>query len=555
MTRESLVPLEPLDAEALRQILQPLQQEPTWSRWSQALPAIQGARDRVAVIEEEFRRINPLVPFLAQVCWRPRSALRLEEERLPVERARRIPERAVAALLAHPEDWAGRTLRSVHAARILSVVTEDEWALYENRVAVQLLHHLLRWSALRLEWLRRLDRMEREVSDFSGDTGGTHWRSNRLCSLWGALVQDDELARRSRRLREAMEQLRLRLLGLLDAPLCRRLGVPSSESLGLRSTNILTHDPVYRRLVELWRAWLTTEQQARETERERQHKQAQTRQDFGDFTLLLVLRALDSLGYQPTDDASPLDGPDPIELQGPLGRSLLLRSRDEFVFAVGDASLRVVPCPGRLPPDRAETWWHQQRARSASEDRLLLLNGSPDLARDSTLPEAVARALCGWSWPRVLVVSPWSLDSIERVARVLRGWESERRLSQRFPAVERRTDEPIPGAWFAGNSARMVLNYPPTSYELDALETWQRQALAALPRPSFSARAGSEGQAPQGAERCRRLRESTARSRGFFLAKVSDLLQQCQPGQGPRRRNLVVPLPELPGGVGAVALR
>lgn len=97
--------------DALRRLAGNLERTTDWSGWLDTLPVIQGVQEMLAEIGKQHLRMSALIPYLAQVCWKPRSSLRTEEERLPVERARRIPERAAAVLLAHPEDWAGRTLR------------------------------------------------------------------------------------------------------------------------------------------------------------------------------------------------------------------------------------------------------------------------------------------------------------------------------------------------------------------------------------------------------------------------------------------------------------
>jgi hypothetical protein len=103
---------------------------------------------------------------LQHVCHKPRLHLRVEEERLPVSRARRTPVRAVAELVSHPGDWEHRTLRSIQPSRVLARQIEDEWNLYENRVAVRLVDHLLAYLAKRLEELAK-DQGDPRSRDYS----------------------------------------------------------------------------------------------------------------------------------------------------------------------------------------------------------------------------------------------------------------------------------------------------------------------------------------------------------------------------------------------------
>jgi len=73
-----------------------------------------------------------------------------------VSRARRWPIRAVADLVSHPADWEHRSLRSIQPARVLARRIEDDWDLYENRVAARLVDNLLAYLARRLEELRKI---------------------------------------------------------------------------------------------------------------------------------------------------------------------------------------------------------------------------------------------------------------------------------------------------------------------------------------------------------------------------------------------------------------
>ncbi len=155
-----------LESDAAARLAQTVGDGPSWETQA-ATPAVAqrlAERARPQPLDLEIARH---LQHLQHVCHHPRLHLRVEEERLPVSRARRSPVRAVADLVSHPGDWEHRTLRSIQPSRVLARQIEDEWNLYENRVATRLVDHLLAYLAKRLEELRRI----REILDTSRDYG------------------------------------------------------------------------------------------------------------------------------------------------------------------------------------------------------------------------------------------------------------------------------------------------------------------------------------------------------------------------------------------------
>ena len=120
-------------------------------------------------------------------CRRPRTHLRVEVERTPVSRARRSPVQAASYLASHTEDWERPTLSAVIPKRILSVVRDDEYDIYENRVAARLVDNLLAYlAAADQRGLATPGALRRSACDFSATAGtGSHWRQARVFRLWG----------------------------------------------------------------------------------------------------------------------------------------------------------------------------------------------------------------------------------------------------------------------------------------------------------------------------------------------------------------------------------
>ena len=218
------------------------------------LPLVPGVDERVRLHPLEKEALAKL-PHLQHVCHHPRLHLRVEVERVPVARARRVPARAAAALVAHPGDWEHRTLRGIQPSRVLAVQVEDEWNLYENRVAVRLVDHLLLWTSRHLDELRRLQDIADAGQGFDDEARGSLFRSQRLYELWGRFFVDDALTSELTDTLKALERLQRALQALLDTPLYREIPRDTFVPVTLVSTNILANDPHYRKVAGLWRAW------------------------------------------------------------------------------------------------------------------------------------------------------------------------------------------------------------------------------------------------------------------------------------------------------------
>jgi hypothetical protein len=433
---------EAIDLHALERLATPLLDGAPWTTWVETLPLVPQIGEKAQLHPLEKEALKQLA-HLQYVCHRPRLHLRVEEERLPVSRARRVPARAAAALVSHPGDWEHRTLRGIRPAKILATQVEDEWNLYENRVAVRLVDNLLGWVGRRRDELSRLKSMAEEGSDFHDEARGSRWRGGRLYALWGSYFSDNVLMRELLRTLQLVERLERDLQALLDSPLYRKIPRNMSVPDVLRPTNILVSDPHYRKVAALWRAWGRHGSAPHPTREELRRRRQAACLHFGTFARLVVVRALHEFGYRVPPDTV-LTGSAVVELSSPLGDARLRCSEGAMSLELRNATLRVVPMLAPLTPDWASALWSQLRdhAGKASDTVVLALGRPQDL---DGVDEETAKAFAGWSWPRVQPISPWSLDAVERVARVLRGWEASHRLTGYPPRAVVRPD---PGVTF-----------------------------------------------------------------------------------------------------------
>ncbi len=422
-----------LESMAVAQVVASLDAGGSWAQWADAVPVVEDLDERVHLRPLEKEALF-LLPHLQRVCHRPRLHLRIEEERVRVARARRVPVRAAASLVAHPADWEHRTLRGIQPSRILATQIDDEWDLYENRLAARLVDHLLAYTAGRLDEIRRLAAMVEEGRDFQDQTDGSRFRAKRLHTLWGRFFDDDAMARELEHTRRTLEGLQRSMQMLLDSPLYVHVNRGVFVSPVLVPTNILVNDTHYRKVAALWRAWVRHGHHPGPTRDELRRRREQECRSFDLFARLVVIQALNGLGYGP----SPADAPQAglrVSLDGPLGPAWLESEGGVCRFGIGRKHLRILPVLAPVDRERAALVWAQMRQEAGSERDLLILFPGRVEDLEGLEPSAVA-ALCGWARPGVVPISPWSLDCAERVARVLRSWEAIQRFEDYPPRAQ-----------------------------------------------------------------------------------------------------------------------
>ncbi len=451
------------DTAAVAKVVGGLGDADEFNAFAAALPIVPPVEEdsRLSTLDKALLRH---LPHLQHVCHKPRLHLRVEEERVPVSRARRVSSRAVSTLVAHPEDWEHRTLRNVRPARLLSSLVEDQYDLYENRVAVRLVDHLLEYVGERLEVLRRLKKEREEAEGFRDDSRGSHRRKNRLYTLLGNYFTSEVTGHDLDAVIKLLDGAQRDLQGLLGSVLYKEVPRKTFVAPALRPTNILVNDPHYRRVADLWRVWARDGHKPHPTrEQIRNQRQAACGQ-FDQFGRLLVCRALRDLGYVIKSSGGPT-----WTLKAPYGDVELCCLADgTMTIEAGQTRLHIVPLLARAPSDAvmAADYWAALRAETNGHgDTLVLVLGHPDDIL--SLPPDLARAFSGLEAPRILTVAPWSLDSVERVARVLRAWEAPLRHRLYPPRTKVRPDPGIPlPAWLHRVGDEVGVVKPPKEAEL-----------------------------------------------------------------------------------------
>ena len=470
-----------LETDAVVRLAETVGEVATWAACATTPPVAQklAERARPQPLDLEIARH---LQHLQHVCHRPRLHLRVEEDRLPVSRARRTPVRAVAELVSHPGDWEHRTLRSIQPSRVLARQIADEWNLYENRVAVRLVDHLLAYLAKRLEELRKI-KESLEASDHSREIRGTSYRrARRISELWSTTLEsntEEELSRTMKRLGLAQRDLQ----ALLDAPLYLHAPRRESVALALEPTNILVNDPNYRRVAALWRAWVKFGHKHHETTKQRAARRQREAAAWDRFVLHLVVRAFTSLGWSASEHGHGWS----LSKSGWRGVQLAVGANG-IVSVIGERALRLVPLCADLSSAEGTSVLEQLEAFDDTRDGVVLVH----VGRAASLPDADRAS--GWIFGRRAVLfacSPWGIDSEERMTRLLHGWLNRVSVSE-YPAtttIHALPEWPGRRDWLRYKNGHLVAFRAPEEHELAEARAWSSAKSKALEADAQRARA------------------------------------------------------------------
>ena len=400
-----------------------------WQDWCTRLPVDSSVGDSLVEKREEAA-LGQAIPHLQEICRNPRSHLKISEFREPVSRARRIPPRAISLLSAHSEDWHSRTFRSVRPKIVLSEVTEDELAIYENRALRTLRERILEALTPRLLALR--DLLTAIELSSQGEVGGYRFRINRLCHLLDQLFSKKQDRDQLGMLVERLTSMHKSLLGLGGTSLFKDIRQSSPVSSPLHATNILRDDKRYRNIYSLWHLWeRKDEEKISRVERLRRLSLGMDR-----YAAILCARAFGLLnmvheGAPPRlTDCVFRPGSMPVELK--RGWTFEWNENGTFVLRspVGEAVLKIVAIAAhvdRLPVELVGDFAAISENADAKSPPVLLLS----LGHVEESPVNWSNEFIAWrerqrhtliNIPRLLLleISPSRLDPVEHVARVIR---------------------------------------------------------------------------------------------------------------------------------------
>ena len=194
---------------------------------------------------------------LHSISDRPRRDLRYDDLVAPVARARRLAASALSHLASHSDCWQQRTLSGVQPRKVLARFSEDDYAIYENRLYKRLLDRLDRHLSRRLARIRGVNSRLELALEFQ-DSEQTHFRLRQdICRLWGESYLDDktgmQLEAGKRALSDLESQLRaikgLKQRGLYSMMPPASVVLPRfTEQIFSFTTRIIVISPLFGRI-------------------------------------------------------------------------------------------------------------------------------------------------------------------------------------------------------------------------------------------------------------------------------------------------------------------
>ncbi|UJJ31814.1 DUF2357 domain-containing protein [Halopseudomonas maritima] len=331
---------------------------------------------------------------LHSISDRPRRDLRYDDLVAPVARARRLAASSLSHLASHSDCWQQRTLSGVQPRKVLARFSEDDYAIYENRLYKRLLDRLDRHLARRLARIRGVNsRLERAL-EFQ-DSEQTHFRLRQdICSLWGESYLDDKTGMQLESGKSALSDLESQLRairGLKQRGLYSLVPPASVVPAQVHRTNILNHDPHYRHLPPLWEKLKDDREEQLFPPEERLARQLQLQLAYVSYVGLVIRRALERYGLRRVDGDFVFSW---------AGRSFTLRPDvHDWVITQSEGSiLRIVPI----------AWFGASVnvSESLEPGRIACWPG---------VPNSVAS-------PQSLPVSPLDLYVVEKMGRLIDEW-------------------------------------------------------------------------------------------------------------------------------------
>lgn len=422
------------DADALRELgrmlREPVKAAGGWLEWSETSPLAPGLDEAVKPHPLEDS-IEAEIGHLAAVCRKPRTHIRREADRVIVARARRIARDAPARLASHTEDWEHRTMAGIQPRRILADVREERWDLYENRVAVRLVDDLVAWLRRRIAEVRRIrDDVYARLEQVYGSASGTRHREHRIYTLWGE-GWNDSLGDVAESTLKRLEFLLYKLLGLMDSRLYRHIPGRARAPGGLRTTNLFGNDEHYRGVARLWHKWSRRPVPTTPSPSELWAQYQDLHLGFDAWCMLVVVRACSQLCHDPSEDGdweSEIRPGSTIRLDQhiqivwePTGTITLATASEDrpllrFVPLIHGLEKAMTPeaVNARIAPlveavANEEHWTIILHAATPGEPP------HPALAGVGNPPFPGTRGAVDF-----IRVSPFSLDSVERVSRAIR---------------------------------------------------------------------------------------------------------------------------------------
>ena len=242
-------------------------------------PIIQSVKSKLFLNRFEVLLEEKLF-HLEEIFRQPHYLLQRTIEKVNVSRAKRIPAKSYQNLASHTEDWLHKSIVNFKPHRILNEELDLLYDVYENQVTVTLIERCLLYLNSRIKEVHDITEFLKDYSKILSDrddSRGWYQKIERNLTLIGDVYEDQNYrqnADRSSVLAQTQAKLlamQRRLKALQSVPIYNEVNKRVVQSLmsegDVRPTNVIANHKHYRYVRELWLELNTEDKEQSEKER------------------------------------------------------------------------------------------------------------------------------------------------------------------------------------------------------------------------------------------------------------------------------------------------
>ena len=228
-------------------------------------PLIQSVKDKLFLNDFEVMLENKLF-HLEEIFLQPHYLLQRTIEKVNVSRAKRIPTKSYQNLASHTEDWLHKSIVNFKPRRILNEELDLLFDVYENQATVAFIERCLLYLSGRIKEVHDISdfivEYERILAD-RDDARGWYKKTDRNLALIGDVYEDHNYNIENGRndilnkTQDRLRQMQKRLKALQGTRVYNEVNKRMVQSLltekEINPTNVMANHKHYRYVREMWR--------------------------------------------------------------------------------------------------------------------------------------------------------------------------------------------------------------------------------------------------------------------------------------------------------------
>ncbi|MFC1746695.1 hypothetical protein ACFL35_22070 [Candidatus Riflebacteria bacterium] len=373
------------------------------------------------------REIQRDIGHLVTVFNNPCTHIKLESERILVGKSRRLDKKASQTLVSRTEDWGQRKISGIQPKRILSLVREELWDLYENRVAVQLSRDLIKWLRDEISSLNQIREMMKSSSErHKGEGMRWHKKEKRMYQIWGDSFSSDNSGQVLESLIHKLKSFLKKTLGLLDRKLIKKIPRRVELTHSLKMTNLLINDDHYRGVGRLWKNLKKNVTKKNKSPKELFKNYQALNNSFLSWVFLITLKSMAQLNYKHLNEGIEFNLEEEVSLLFPNNLKIeknemgeiLLKENNKTILRV----LAIFHAFENIDNQEIHPKIRKSFEKMVAGERYWTLVIHPSVSKNNgTFFSHIHNPpFLGNSCLDFIGMSPYALDNVEKLARAIR---------------------------------------------------------------------------------------------------------------------------------------